>query len=294
MKNLHKAIFVIIVSFLIISCKDSKPVKAKKFISDKVDDTNKILHKNIFDYKVIATIDHHRMAKEVGVYTPPSIATIFSDPKTNASLLQENQLLGLDLPFKILCYSEADTTGVNIAYTSSEFISKRHGIAPNKLKSFNAQLNKVLATLPTNLISNTDIKNVTKEYGIINLESDYDFDTTVKRLKKIVMSQGDTKWFADINFQKESTEFQINIRPTQLLLFGAPAPGGKAMMTTPKIGLDAFCQKLLVYEDENQKVHVAYNDIVAFAKLYYKTATKPQQMINQRLKMTFTKVIKKE
>ena len=65
------------------------------------------------------------------------------------------------------------------------------------------------------------------------------------------------------------------------------------MMTSPKIGLDAFCQKLLVYENESNEVWVAYNDIVAFADLYYQTSTKPQQMINQRLKMTFSKAVTK-
>ena len=52
-----------------------------------------------------------------------------------------------------------------------------------------------------------------------------------------------------------------------------------------------FCQKLLVYENESGEVWIAYNDIVAFANLYYQTSTKPQQMINQRLKMTFSKAI---
>ena len=65
------------------------------------------------------------------------------------------------------------------------------------------------------------------------------------------------------------------------------------MMTTPKIGLDAFCQKLLVYENGNGEVWVSYNDIVAFAELYYKASTKPQQMINKRLKVTFTKAVSK-
>jgi uncharacterized protein (DUF302 family) len=47
----------------------------------------------------------------------------------------------------------------------------------------------------------------------------------------------------------------------------------------------------LVYENSDGEVWVAYNDIVAFAELYYKQSTKPQQMINQRLKMTFTKAV---
>ena len=96
------------------------------------------------------------------------------------------------------------------------------------------------------------------------------------------MAQGDTKWFADVDYQEQASIVGVELRPTILLLFGGPAPGGKAMMTSPKIGLDAFCQKLLVYENEDGEVWIAYNDIVAFAELYYQTSTKPQQMINQK------------
>ena len=105
------------------------------------------------------------------------------------------------------------------------------------------------------------------------------------------MSQGDTKWFGDVNYTSNALTLGVKIRPTILLLFGGPARGGKAMMTSPKIGLDAFCQKLLVFENENGEVWVAYNDIVAFAKLYYSNSTKPQHLINKRLHTTFTKAV---
>ena len=152
-------------------------------------------------------------------------------------------------------------------------------------------MDKVLAVFPKEMISETDITTVNKGFGIVSIKSDFDYSTTVQNLRDIVMSEGDTKWFADIYYQKEAANLNVEIRPTILLLFGGPAPGGKAMATSPKIGLDAFCQKLLVYENEAGEVWIAYNDIVAFAKLYYQSSTKPQQMINQRLKMTFTKAV---
>lgn len=47
-----------------------------------------------------------------------------------------------------------------------------------------------------------------------------------------------------------------------------------------------------VLENKNKEIWIAFNDIVAFAELYYNTSTKPQQLINERLKMTFTKAVK--
>ena len=288
----HLSLSCLLICFL--SCKDTKPKKPKNYIANKVSATSQTLNNNISEYQLIVNLNHHYMAKEEGVYTPPSIATIFSSPEINSTLIKENQLVALDLPFKILCYAEKDTIGVNIAYTSGDFISKRHDIPLNQLKGYNHAINQTLAQLPTNLISNTNTKDISKNFGIVTLQSDYNFEITINNLKNIVMSQNDTKWFADIDFQKEAKNLNIDLRPTKLLLFGGPAPGGKAMVTTPKIGLDAFCQKILVYEDTDKNIFICYNDIVAFSELYYNTSTKPQHFINKRLITTFSKAIHKE
>lgn len=76
-----------------------------------------------------------------------------------------------------------------------------------------------------------------------------------------------------------------------MLLFGAPAPGGMAMVDSPKLGLDAFCQKLLIYENKSGDIMVSFNDITDFANLYYGRSTKPQQSINNRLLKTFKNAI---
>tara|TARA_R110000787_G_scaffold86285_3_gene184005 strand:+ start:20823 stop:21728 length:906 start_codon:yes stop_codon:yes gene_type:complete len=293
--NLIKALFIISIITSFTSCKENTPkkvtVEPSKNITQKVDDAVQQLEVEISDYKKVVSLDHHRMAAEVGVYTPPSIATIFSDAKIDINLVQENQLIALDLPFKVLCYAEPDILNVKVAYTSAEFIQKRHNLDPALLKDYNATMTKVIASFPKEMIVKTDLTNVNEGFGTVSIKSDFDFTTTVENLRTIVMSQGDTKWFADVDYQKDASAMEVTIRPTTLLLFGGPAPGGKAMMTSPKIGLDAFCQKLLVYENENGEVWLAYNDIVVFANLYYQTSTKPQNMINQRLKMTFTKAV---
>jgi len=292
MKNLFIAFLTLL---LFVNCaeknkKEAASVRSENIVQ-KVDEVAVNLKGAITNFKTIAVLDHHRMAAEAGVYTPPSIALIFSDPKTDIPLIQANQLTGLDLPFKVLCYAEPDTSDVKIAFTSAEFIQKRHDLETSLLLDYKSKMKNVIKSFPEEMVSKTNNSNVDEGFGIVQIKSDFDYTTTVKNLRNIVMSQSDTKWFADVDYQKEASDLGISIRPTILLLFGGPAPGGKAMMTSPKIGLDAFCQKLLVYEKENGEVWAAYNDIVAFAELYYQTSTKPQQMINKRLKMTFTKAV---
>ena len=68
-----------------------------------------------------------------------------------------------------------------------------------------------------------------------------------------------------------------------MLLFGGPGPGGMAMSEYPRLCLEAFCQTLLVLEDEQGAVMLHFNDIVALAELHYGSSNKPQAVINQRL-----------
>lgn len=281
-----------------VSCKNSKneSQQASEPVSilDQVDLLNGKLKEAASEFELIASLDHHRMAEEEGAYTPPAIAMIFSDSETNTALLtNENQLVGLDLPFKVLSYSEADTSNANVAFTSGAFIARRHGIPLSQLSRYDEQMNKVLSSLDESVMSTTNLDSVNVGYGIVKIRSDYDFETSVGNLVNIVNSQSDTRWFGEIDYQKEALKHGKSLTPTKILFFGGPGPGAKAMQTTPKIGLDAFCQKLLIYENDKGEVWIAFNDIVAFSNLYYGYSTKPQDMINQRLTGTFSKAIKK-
>ena len=164
--NFIKSITLIFSFVFITSCgeKTKKEVvtdsPVKETITQIVDNVVKQLVGSISSFNIIATLDHHRMAAEVGVYTPPSIATIFSDKKVNTAIIQENQLTGLDLPFKILSFTEADTTKVNVAYTSSVFIQKRHNLDASLLVDFKSNMTKVLASFPEEMISKTDISTL--------------------------------------------------------------------------------------------------------------------------------------
>jgi len=238
-------------------------------------------------------IDHSRLADQEGVYTPPSIVTFFNDTKLNSSLVKENPLIALDLPIKVLCYSEPDTQNVLMAYPSTDFIAKRHGISKSDLGEYDGQLEAITSGFSATLKSETPLELVDLNYGITLLKSDFGFDSTILRLKEIISMQGDTRWFGEINYQKDAETYGIDIKPLYLLLFGGPGPGGKAMHDSPKLGLDAFCQKLLVFENENQDIIVAYNDIEDFAELYYERSTPPQKMINKRLRKTFEMAIKR-
>lgn len=51
-----------------------------------------------------------------------------------------------------------------------------------------------------------------------------------------------------------------------MLLFGGPALGAKATAKVPTLGLDALCQKLLVWQDETGTINASYTDLLALAE----------------------------
>jgi len=295
-KGLHKLSVLAIVLLIIVSCGNkSNQDKSLVLLSETaVDSLDNIIKDEIVSYKWKISLDHHRMAKEEEAYTPPAIATIFSDSKINSSILENNDpLVAIDLPFKFLAFSEPDLNSVYIAYTSADFISKRHDLPFSLLSEFKSRQDSILSHFHKSTISEVDLDQVTKGYAIIKIKSDFDFKETVNKLKETINGISGTKTFGVIDYKKDAETFDIELNPTTLIFFGAPEPGAKAMKNTPKLGLDAFCQKLIILENQEGEVWVAFNDIEKLSRLYYNKSTLHQKTINRRLKKTITGSIQK-
>lgn len=244
--------------------------------------------------KELFKIDHCRLAKKSGVTMPPCVVTLFSDPAINTPLIMANPRVGVDLPIKVLAYSEVGGRGPSVAFVTPEFLEQRHaGINREQCAEFERALNSLLTGIPDSQRSPISLNGVTSKFGLIELTSEFPPAETEKRIKAAVLEQGDTVWFGELDYQRDAAALGTEIPFAKLLLFGGPGPGGKAMAEYPKLGLDAFCQKLLVFEDDQGQLKVAFNDIVAFAKLHYGGSNGPQKIINGRLKKTISTAIKK-
>lgn len=236
----------------------------------------------------VATIDHSRLAGEAGMEMPPCIVTIFSDPESNAPLIGANPLIGLDLPHRILTYAEPDASEASIAFGDASYLAKRHSVTDAELLSrYESVLESALSGTSADIRRPVATDEIDEGFGIHHLVSEHSFEETVSRLKAVVSGQGDTVWFGELDFRAEAATQDIEVRPVTMLLFGAPAPGGMCMAEFPRLGLDAFCQKLLVFEDDQQQIRVAFNDIVSFATLHYGRNNTPQEVVNSRLEAAF-------
>ncbi|MDC1286804.1 DUF302 domain-containing protein [Gammaproteobacteria bacterium] len=232
-------------------------------------------------------IDHSRLAEASGEVLNASRVAFYANPKLNSQVLQQRIRAGLDLPFRVQAYYQDGD--LKVRYTDAQYLKIRHGIEdPTVVAALEIEISKLLVDLPeARPVSHDGLK---KDYGIIELDSELAFEETVDRLKSVILAEGDTIWFHDIDYQQQARDFGLDLPQSKLLVFGAPAPGASAMREYPSIGLDAFGQKVLVYEQDG-KVKVIYNDIPAFAELHYADNALVHKVIKFRLNHTLSSAI---
>lgn len=265
---------------------------SEKTISDKVDAAHINVEEKTIRYREIVKLDHHRMAEKQDAYTPPAIVSIFTDDtKIVSELISKNQLIGLDMPFKILAYTEPDADKASYAYTSADFIRRRHELNLCDLIDYNKVIEGVVAQLPQDSISSTDCSMVEKDFSIIHIKSDFDFNLTLEKIREFVRDNQTNRWFSEIDLQKDAKDYSIEIDPTMLCLFGVPDVGATAMFDATKIGLDAFCQKVLVYVNKDGEVCVAFNDATKFGELYYGTSNRGQLSVKTQMTIGLTNAV---
>ena len=93
--------------------------------------------------------------------------------------------------------------------------------------------------------------------GLMWIQSPWSVPETLQRLEEILRSKGLTI-FARIDHSGEAAKVGLEMRPTQVLLFGSPKAGTPVMVAAPSVAID-LPLKALVAEDDQGKVWVTYN-----------------------------------
>jgi uncharacterized protein (DUF302 family) len=92
---------------------------------------------------------------------------------------------------------------------------------------------------------------------LITKPSAHSVSVTIDRLAAAVEGAG-AKVFARIDHAKGAASVDMDLRPTQMLMFGNPKLGTPAMLQAQSIGLD-LPLRVVAYEDADGKVFVAYH-----------------------------------
>ena len=243
-------------------------------------------------FDVIVDIDHSRLAAEAGASMPPAHVLIWSDPALEAAILRKNPLAGVDLPLRALAFEDQSTGNAAVIANSYDYVARRYALTEDAAvrTRYDAAIAKAVEGIPDGAIARF-ASDAMPDAGLVTLESAHDFGATEKRIQGAIDAQSDAVTFGRVDFAARAREYGVVLNPTVLILFGGPGPGGKAMASAPTLGLDAFCQKLLIWQDDSGTVHVTFNDLLALADRQKVSGGIPLRLINRRLKKTFSEAL---
>jgi len=94
--------------------------------------------------------------------------------------------------------------------------------------------------------------------GIISVKSVHSVEKTLDRLEALLHKKGMTI-FKRVNHSVGAKGVGIDLRPTEVLIFGNPKIGSPMMVCAQTIAID-LPQKALAWEDEKGQVWLSYND----------------------------------
>jgi uncharacterized protein (DUF302 family) len=104
------------------------------------------------------------------------------------------------------------------------------------------------------------VNSVSASEGVVNIPSDFSVGETADRFETILNEKNMTL-FARIKHSDSALKVGIDLRATELILFGNPKVGSPLMECAQGVAID-LPQKALFWEDKMGKVWVSYNDPV--------------------------------
>ncbi|WP_132057895.1 DUF302 domain-containing protein [Halorussus amylolyticus] len=95
--------------------------------------------------------------------------------------------------------------------------------------------------------------------GLVTVESDDDFETTVERITGAIEGNENLTLVTTVDHAENAESAGLDLPPTTLLAFGNPQLGTQLMQASRSAAID-LPQKMLVWEAEDGSVNVTYND----------------------------------
>jgi uncharacterized protein (DUF302 family) len=94
--------------------------------------------------------------------------------------------------------------------------------------------------------------------GVVNVQSTFSVKETADRIESILKEKGMTV-FNRIKHSKSASEVGIDMRDTELIIYGNPKVGSPLMKCQQSVAID-LPQKALIWKDGKAQVWISYND----------------------------------
>jgi len=127
--------------------------------------------------------------------------------------------------------------------------------------------NKLNTALLVFTISFANISLADNSDGIIRVKSNHNVSTTINKLETALKNKGMTI-FKRIPHSESAAKVGLELRDTELLIFGNPKTGTLLMQCQQTAALE-LPMKALAYKDESGQVWLAYNNLQYIADRYH-------------------------
>lgn len=128
---------------IVVSASDRVVKPSAVSVDQTVERLKAIIHAK--GMTLFTVVDHQKNAEGVGMKLGEAKLVIFGNPKMGTKLMQGNIQAGLDLPIRILVYSDVNAK-TQIAYRKGDFLSKAHGL---KMPDLISKMNNALDAITT-------------------------------------------------------------------------------------------------------------------------------------------------
>ena len=285
----------ILLAALLGACSNDGPVPPERYAeSDAMMATLRANVASATDLVEVVEIDHSRLGHEAGSPMPPARVLVFSSPRLESRLIALNPLVALELPLRVLAYEAHPGERSRVIHNRFEYLQSRYGLSGEGLdklgQDYQQAFDQVLRGIDPGALADF-AENQMQPDGIITIASPFDFEETLARVNAGIDAQSDTVRFGAVDFQAAAEKYDIQLGRSQMILFGGPGPGGKAMADAVTLGLDGFCQKFLVWEDAQGRVFLSFNDLLALAERQDVPKRLPLRVINFRLNSVFSEAL---
>lgn len=112
--------------------------------------------------------------------------------------------------------------------------------------------------IPLILLMLFTVRPVLAADGMINVKSTLGMQETADQMVNILTKKGMTI-FNRIKHSEGAAKVGIDLRSTELIIFGNPKVGSPLMKCQQSVAID-LPQKALIWEDANEQVWISYND----------------------------------
>lgn len=117
---------------------------------------------------------------------------------------------------------------------------------------------KQLTFLCASLVIFASSGSLQAKEGMTLVPSPHNVATTVDKLEQVLKSKGMTI-MARVDHSANAKNVDLELRDTELLIFGNPKVGTKLMQCSQSIAID-LPLKMLAYQSDDGQVFLAYND----------------------------------